>query len=127
MTAIRLLICQTPIKLLCKKSFTTRFNFAVTPKSVRAEKLCAEIEKEISELHKKSASLLRCQVINAIKNPPNVKSILSVFVLIAVRQLKSSSNIFITKADKGYCTVVMNKKNYDEKLRKQLNDKQTYI
>ena len=87
---------------------------------MRTEKPCAEIEKGIRKLPKKSASLLRCQVINAVKNPPKVKSNLNFSEWTALRQLKSNSNIIITKADKGNCTVVMNKKDYDEKLQEPI-------
>ena len=100
-------------------------NFAVTPKLVKTKKLCAEIEKEVSKLPKKSVSLLRCQVVNPIKNHPKVKSNLSFSEWTALRQLKSNSNIIITKADKGNCTVGMNKKDYDKKLQEQLNNKCT--
>ena len=56
-----------------------------------------------------------------------MKSNLSFFEWIALKQLKkSNSNIIIIKAVKGKCTAVMNKKDYDEKLEKQLNDKQTH-
>ena len=74
---------------------------------MRTEKLCAEIDKAISKLPKKSVSLLRCQVVHVIKNPPKVKSNLGFCEWTALRQLKSNCNIIITKAEKGNCCVVI--------------------
>ena len=33
----------------------------------------------------------------------------------------------ITKADKGNCTVIIDKDKYEEKISKFLNDKDTYV
>ena len=50
MTACGSLICQTlDITPTQEKNLQLGLNFAISPKSVRTEKLCAEIEKGISK------------------------------------------------------------------------------
>ena len=43
------------------------------------------------------------------------------------KNLRDNTNIVITKADKGNCTVIIDKDKYEEKIFKLLNDKDTYV
>ena len=61
-------------------------------------------------------------IFNARVPPPN----LSAEERKALKELRSDSNIKIMKADKGNCTVVMNTKDYDDKLLALLNDCKVY-
>ena len=61
-------------------------------------------------------------IFNARVPPPN----LSAEERKALKELRSDSNIKIMKADKGNCTVVMNTKDYDDKLLALLNDCRVY-
>ena len=45
----------------------------------------------------------------------------------ALKNLRDDTNIVITKADKGNCTVIIDKDKYEEKIFKLLNDKDTYV
>ena len=45
----------------------------------------------------------------------------------ALKNLRNDTNIVITKADKGNCTVIIDKDKYEEKIFKLLNDKDTYV
>ena len=44
----------------------------------------------------------------------------------ALKRLKNNENIVILPADKGRVTVVMDKKDYHDKMNELVNDKQTY-
>ena len=44
----------------------------------------------------------------------------------ALKELKKDKTRVITKADKGNCFVVIDRKEYDEKMNVLLNDKKTY-
>ena len=45
----------------------------------------------------------------------------------ALKNLRNDTNIVITKADKGNCTVIIDKDKYEEKIFKLLNNKDTYV
>ena len=61
-------------------------------------------------------------IFNARVPPPN----LSAEERKTLKELRSDSNIKIMKADKENCTVVMNTKDYDDKLLALLNDCEVY-
>lgn len=51
---------------------------------------------------------------------------LSNMVTLVKKFLRDNDDIFVTKADKGQCTVIMNKKDYLEKMETLLSDEATY-
>ena len=44
----------------------------------------------------------------------------------AIRSLRNDENIIIAKADKGNTTVVLNKEDYDQKVKSHLNNENIY-
>ena len=93
-------------------------NFAVSQDYIPKTEILANIEKGIKNLSDTS-SIIRSKVVN-IYNKKN-KSIpnLSIKERKALKNLRNDTNIVITKADKGNCTVIIDKDKYEEK---KIND-----
>ena len=81
--------------------------------------MVASAEKGLRNVRNQTkVELARTKITQIIFPPPN----LSAEERKALKELQSDSNIKIMKADKGNCTVVMNTKDYDNKLLALLND-----
>ena len=98
-------------------------NFALTPKNISRLNLVASAEKGFGNVRNQTeVELARDKItqmiLNARVSPPN----LCAEERKALKELRLDSNIKIIKADRGNCTVVMNTKDYDDKLLALLND-----
>ena len=102
-------------------------NFAVTPKSVPMKEMLASVESAISHLPQKNKDDIRSKVCSTLKqaNPPRKQNITREEKQ-AMNNLKADGNIIIIKADKGNCTVVMDKTRYNGQVQEMLGDKNTY-
>jgi hypothetical protein len=70
--------------------------------------------------------LARLQIVSSLNRNKNDNNNLSFIEKNAIKCLKSDDNIVILPSDKGKCTVVMNKCDYEEKALNLLNDSNTY-
>jgi len=113
------------MKTKCLYSLMDLCKHSVTPKHIPAKDIILSVEsilacqRELPELTKydvssrilstlQSASLTDC---NLMKD--------------TLKQLKNDKDIVILSADKGCVTVVMDKKDYSDKMNSLVNDKQT--
>ena len=102
-------------------------NSALTFKNIPHLYLVASAEKGLRNVRNQTeVELARSKITEIIFNarvpPPN----LSAEERKVLKELRSDSNIKIIKADKENCTVVMNTKDYDDKLLALLNDCEVY-
>ena len=87
-------------------------------------KIVASVEKGFKNVRNQSAvELARSKITQVLSNsrlsPPN----LSPEEKKALQELRSDHTIRIMRADKGNCTVIMDKKDYDDKIIHLLNDR----
>ena len=110
-----------------RKVLLLGLNFSVSQGYVSKTEILANIEKDIKNLPDNTTSIIRSKVVDVLdkkhKNIPN----LSIKEKKALKNLRDDTNIVITKADKGNCTVIIDKDKYEEKIFKLLNDKDTYV
>ena len=101
-------------------------NFAVTPKQIPIADIIAPTEATARKMDALSANRLRAGVSEVLKGakPPN--SNLSGGMRRAVKSLKQDESIAILPADKGNATVVLDRTEYDDKLRSLLEGGDTY-
>ena len=70
--------------------------------------------------------VFRNEVLGSLRSAKCPKPNLSRQELQALTDLKRNSDIMILPADKGRATVVLDKVEYDEKVRQMLSDEKTY-
>ena len=70
---------------------------------------------------------LRTEVTKVLKNAKPPKSNISQEERKALKELSKDNDIVIVPADKGRSTVVMNRKDYNSKMNKLLEDRTTYL
>jgi len=88
--------------------------------------IVADIEDGISGLPEDDKLVLRSQVSQVLQRatvpPPNLPQA----ELRALHNLRKDQDRLVIPADKGNCTVVMDHKDYDDKVQQMLNDQRTY-
>jgi uncharacterized protein (UPF0335 family) len=101
-------------------------NFAVAPQRIPVEDIITGVETGIYKLSSDDAETVRqltCDILRKAKPPI---SNISTDERTALKQLKLNKNLSILPADKGNVTVVMNTKDYKDKIRTLLDDTDTY-
>ena len=102
-------------------------NFAVTQKTIPKQNIIAEIEKGIRKIPNASANIIRSKIVNTLNQPNTHQPNLTSEQRKALQVLKKRDDLVITYADKGNCTVILDKLDYEEKMHKILNDNSTYM
>ncbi len=100
--------------------------FSVTPKDLPIAAIVSEVENGCSRLREHEKTLIRAQVSNILLSSRKPRPNLSRDEMAAVRALKEDDSLVILNADKGACTVIMDKVEYDKKLLNLLDDAVTY-
>ena len=101
-------------------------NFAVTPKSIPTEEIITSTELACKDLNAVTAASLRSEVARSIKRRKNLKPNLPIEEIKALQELKKDQTISILPADKGRATVVMDRSDYENKIKNILSDTKTY-
>ena len=98
-----------------------------TPSQIPYKNIVAEIEAAVTNLPDQSKDAIRTSAAKILRRSklPNHSNI-SRNERKAINHLKKDKTWLIMKADKGNCFVVMDRSDYDEKMKKLLDDKDTY-
>ena len=110
-----------------RKVLSLGLNFAVSQDYIPKTEILANIEKGIKNLSDNTSSIIRSKVVDILNKKNKSIPNLSIKERKALKNLRNDTNIVITKADKGNCTVIIDKDKYEEKIFKLLNDKDTYV
>ena len=99
-------------------------NFAITPKRIPVLDIVASVEKGFKNVRNQSVvELARSKITHVLSNSRLPLPNLSLEEKKALQELRSDHTIRIMRADKGNCTVIMDKKDYDDKIMHLLNDR----
>ena len=103
-------------------------NFAPTPRTIPIRRIVAAVEDGLRKLRTDQGKLedARNSIIGILQKARPPPSNLSPEECRALSSLRRDSDIVILPADKGRSTVVMDRKNYDEKINNLLADQKTY-
>ncbi|XP_072016889.1 uncharacterized protein [Amphiura filiformis] len=103
-------------------------NFSVTPDRIPHVELITATESAIkhNQLDVAKADELRAQVTACLVNAKLPPSNISKEQRTAISTLGKDNNILVLPADKGRCTVVLDKSDYEEKANALLNDAKVY-
>ena len=103
------------------------FNFAITPKEVPVSKILSSIETGIYSLSQTAKDTVRVGVTNILRTCKTpFKTNMSKEEENALKNLRKDETITILPADKGKSVVVMDSKEYKEKVSTLLVDTKTY-
>ncbi|GAA54271.1 hypothetical protein CLF_113233, partial [Clonorchis sinensis] len=95
-------------------------NFAVSKRVIRAEEIIPSVESVFQKLPPMEAEKLRVQLVTVLKSQQPGAPNITPAERRALNGLKKVDNIVITKADKGKATVVMDKSDYLQKVKRHL-------
>ena len=112
-----------------KSALNKGLNFALPNGTKDLPKFIANIESAVGDLRDVSPdekTIIRHQICNAIRNAPPPDRNLTREEFTALKALQSDNNIIIAPADKGRSTVIINRRDYDEKVNSHLQDQETY-
>ncbi|XP_039871211.1 uncharacterized protein LOC120723669 [Simochromis diagramma] len=103
-------------------------NFAVTPRQIPLVELITATETAIrnNNIAEVEAEQLRTKVSACLSNAKPPASNITMEEKKALTSLSDDNNIIILLADKGRCTVLLNQKDYHEKILSLLRDENTY-
>ena len=102
---------------------------SVTPKHVPIDDIESSVESVLArkrELPESTKDDIRSRIASTPQSASLTDCNLTKDELHALKRLKSNKNIVILPADKGRVTVVMDKKDYTDKIDSLVNEKQTY-
>ncbi|XP_046406345.1 uncharacterized protein LOC124171246 [Ischnura elegans] len=97
-------------------------NFAIAPRNLPMERIITEVESAIRKLPKDDAAEIREDVSHILRTAKPPKQNLSAAEREALSKLKSDESLIILRADKGNATVLMTRKDYNEKISQLLDD-----
>ena len=103
--------------------------FAIAPSKIPTWDIICGVEQGLMQVdlkHKALINYTRVQVVNILKTAKPPKQNLCKEEKSAITELKSHDDIVIMNADKGNCTVVLDKTEYQEKISIVLQDLKTY-
>ena len=98
-----------------RKVLLLGLNFAVSQDYIPKTEILANIEKGIKNLSDNTSSVIRSKVVDILNKKNKSVPNLSIKERKALKNLRNDINIVITKADKGNCTVIIDKDKYEEK------------
>ena len=91
-------------------------NFAVLQKTISKQKIISEAEKGLRLLPASFANITRSKIVSVLNSTKKVPSNLTNEEKQALRNLSKNKEVIITHADKGNCTVVLDKSDYEAKI-----------
>ena len=102
---------------------------SVTPKRIPTDDIVSSVESVLArqrELPESTKDDIRSRIASTLQSASLTDCNLTKDELHALRRLRNDKDIVILPADKGRVTVVMDKKDYTDKMDSLVNDKQTY-
>ena len=102
------------------------FNFAPVPTNFLLQDTIAGMEEAARKLPTDDAQDLWMRVCGILRSSKLPKDNITRSQRVALKEMKGWDDEVILPADKGNATVVMERSNYDGKVRKILNDTSTY-
>ncbi|KAI8522002.1 hypothetical protein Bbelb_017560 [Branchiostoma belcheri] len=112
-----------------KSLLSKGLNFAVAPNKIPSIDIVTETESAIrrARLPQRQAEALRTKVATTLKVSKPPASNITREERTALKDLATNQDILILPADKGRCTVVLDREQYDRKVQDLLGDKDTYM
>ena len=101
-------------------------NFAVSPENIPVDEIITATELACSKLPPCAANDLRAEIVGKVRTARKPEPNISKGEQKAIQELKRLDDLVIIGADKGKATVVLDKCEYDSKVKDMLSDESTY-
>ncbi|KAI0232255.1 hypothetical protein LSAT2_017403, partial [Lamellibrachia satsuma] len=101
-------------------------NYAVTPEKIPTEEFVVAAEQATWSLPQEQKDKLRADITGVLKSAKVPKQNITRQERTALKGLQKEKSITILPADKGKATVIMETREYQEKMKEMLNDEATY-
>ena len=102
-------------------------NYAITSRRIPVENFIIETEKACRFLEPDTADMLRNEVVDILRKAKPTQSDITKKEKDAITRLKQDISIQVLPADKGRATVIMDKADYEAKVKSLLYDEKTYV
>ena len=101
-------------------------NFAIAPRKIPFAEIIAAVEDSITKLSADEKLTVRARISEVLSraHPPSPNVTAS--EMKTLQHLRKAKSRRVIMADKGNCTVIMDRKDYDEKVKGLLGDESTY-
>ena len=119
-------ISSKPLTVNEKSALQKGMNFAIAPKKIPTAEFVAAVEDSITKLSAEEKLTVRARVSEVLSRAHPPASNIPSSEMKALQDLRKDKSRLIISADKGNCTVVMDRKDYDEKVKELLGDESTY-
>ncbi|XP_072048801.1 uncharacterized protein [Amphiura filiformis] len=121
-------LSSRPLSVVERDVLAKGLNYSVAPDRIPHVELITATESAIkhNNLDTSTADELRTKISSCLVNAKVPNSNLNKEQQEAVNSLGKDKDIFILPADKGRCTVVLDKVDYDKKVSELLSDSKTY-
>ena len=100
--------------------------FAVTPQKPPYGEYITSIERACQCLDSNTVEELRSDVYRVLRQPHQLKPILKKEEIKAMKQLKADKDHMVLTTDKGVALVIMDRSDYNRKVKELLDDTNTY-
>lgn len=102
-------------------------NFTITLQSIPTKEILALIKSDIDGLPKQCQDIIRSEIWSNLKQPhPPRQQNLTTEERKASKALKGDESVFVIKAHKRNCTVIMDRTDYNNQVRIMLQDSDVY-
>ena len=101
-------------------------NYAVTPEKMPTEEFVVAAEQATWSLPQEQKDKLRADITGVLKSAKVPKQNITRQERTALKGLQKEKSITILPADKGKATVIMETREYQDKMKEMLNDEATY-
>ena len=122
--------CRTPVKPPPNPpNLSHGLKHSVTPKRIPTDDIVSSVESVLAcqrELPESTKDDIRSRIVSTLLSASLTDCNLTKDELHALRRLRNDKDIVILPAEKGRVTVVMDKKDYTDKMDSLVNDKQSY-
>ena len=123
---VAILFSSKPLSSTETSALQRGANFALAPRKIPTTEIVAGVEDGIYALPEEDRLVLRSQISQVLQRATIPPLNLPQEELRALHDLRKDKDRLIIPADKGNCTVVMDRKDYDKKVQQMLNDHKTY-
>ena len=101
-------------------------NFAISPDKIPVEDFILQSEEASISLPPAQRPAFRAEILTVLRNAKPPKSNITREDRQALKSLSKADDVLILPADKGRCTVVLDKAQYTQQVEEMLSDKDTY-
>ena len=115
-------ISSEPLTDAEKSALKKGMNFAIAPRKIPFAEFIAAVEDSITKLSADEKLTVRARMSRA--HPPSPNATAS--EMKTLQHLRKDKSRLVITADKGNCTVIMDRKDYHDKVKELLGDESTY-